>query len=365
MEEAVAQRLCQGGQRPEVGVIALALAGHRGVDGVVDVVVPLRGHPVAVVRAGSDHPRVVEVTLGDQRQRPAQLLGERVGFGGQLLEDVDRGGVEERMHGVQAQAVGVEVAHPAQRAVDDVAAHLVGSGVGDVDAFTPRVTRRRQVGPEPWQVVARRAEVVEHRVDQHAQAAAMAGVDESDQPVGSAVGFVHRVPQHAVVAPAVRAGKRVDRHHLDEIDAEIDQIVELFDRRVEGARRRERADVQLVDHRALHRTAGPAVRPSMPGARAPTAASVRAPRRAGAATAGRAAASGRRRADTRSARPAARVDGGPPPAIGVSRHRIRRAVDVEADRLRFRCPHREFTHRRAPTTPPATRRTTRRPASSR
>ena len=65
----------------------------------------------------------------------------------------------------------------------------------------------------------------------------MAGVDEADQPVGSAVRLVHRVPQHAVVAPAVRAGKRVDRHQFDEVDAEVDQIVKLVDRRVEGARR--------------------------------------------------------------------------------------------------------------------------------
>ena len=206
MEEAFAQRLCQGGQRPEVGVIALTLAGHRGVDGVVDVVVPLRGHPVAVIGAGGDHPRVVEVALGHQRQRAAQLFGERVGFVGQLLEDVDRGGVEQRVHGVQAQPVGMEVAHPAQRAADDVAAHLVGPGVGDVDPFAPRVTRRRQVRPEPGQVVARRAEMIEHGVDQHSQPAAMAGVDEADQPVGSAVRLVHRVPQHAVVAPAVVAG---------------------------------------------------------------------------------------------------------------------------------------------------------------
>ena len=85
----------------------------------------------------------------------------------------------------------------------------------------------------------------------------MAGVDEPDQPVGAAVRFVHGVPEHAVVAPAVRAAERVDRHQLDEVDAEIDQIVQLLDRRVEGAVRGERADVQFVDHRALDRAARP------------------------------------------------------------------------------------------------------------
>ena len=79
--------------------------------------------------------------------------------------------------------------------------------------------------------------MVEHRVDQHAQTAAVAGVDEPHQAVGAAVRFVHRVPEHAVVTPAVRAAERVDRHQLDEVDAEIDQVVQLLDRRVEGALR--------------------------------------------------------------------------------------------------------------------------------
>ena len=55
-----------------------------------------------------------------------------------------------------------------------------------------------------------------------------------------------RIPEHAVIAPAVHPAERVDRHELDEVDAEIYQIVELLDRGVERADRSERADVQLV-----------------------------------------------------------------------------------------------------------------------
>ena len=138
---------------------------------------------------------------------------------------MDGGGVHQRMHGVQAQAVGVEVAHPAQRASDDVAPYLVGVGVGDVDALTPGVARRGQVRAEPRQVIAGRSQVVEYRVDQYTQAAGVAGVDEPHQCVGAAVGFVHAVPQHAVIAPAMCAGEGVDRHQFDEVDPEIDQIV--------------------------------------------------------------------------------------------------------------------------------------------
>ena len=62
----------------EVGVVALVLAGQRGVQAVVDVVVPLRVQPVAAAVAGRDQPRVVEVRLGDQRQRPAEVRGQRL-----------------------------------------------------------------------------------------------------------------------------------------------------------------------------------------------------------------------------------------------------------------------------------------------
>jgi hypothetical protein len=99
--------------------------------------------------------------------------------------------------------------------------------------------------------------VVEDRIDQYAQTAVVAGVDESDQSVGPAVRFVHRIPEHAVITPPVRAAKRVDRHYLDEIHAQIHQVVQLLDRRVEGAVGSERADVQFVDHPAFDRAALP------------------------------------------------------------------------------------------------------------
>ena len=140
---AVLERLRQRLQRSEVAVVALALARHRGVDCVVDVVIPLRGHAQAATVPRGDQAWIVAVALGDQRQRPAEFFCQRLGFGRQLLEDVHGRGVYQRVHGVEPQAVGVEVAHPSQRAVDDVAAHLVGVRIGDVDRLAPRICARR------------------------------------------------------------------------------------------------------------------------------------------------------------------------------------------------------------------------------
>ena len=66
VEIATLQRGGQGLQRPEVAVVALPFTGYRGVDGVVDVVVPLGGHPETALFAGRDQPGVVHVALGDQ-----------------------------------------------------------------------------------------------------------------------------------------------------------------------------------------------------------------------------------------------------------------------------------------------------------
>ena len=97
---------------------------------VVDVVGPLPVEPVAARLAAADQPRVVEVALGHQPQRLAQLRAERLDRDRQLLEQVGRALVDEGVHGVEPQPVDVVVAQPHQRVVEDVAADLVGARAG-------------------------------------------------------------------------------------------------------------------------------------------------------------------------------------------------------------------------------------------
>ena len=140
---------------------------------------------------------------------------------GQLLEQVGGPLVDQRVHGVEPQPVDVDVAQPHQRVVDDVAAHLVGVGPRQVDRVAPGVRAafgedREELG----QVVPRRAEVVVDDVLDHAEPLLVAGVDEALVGRRAAVLLLHGVPEHAVVAPVVRAVERVDRQQLDEVDAE-------------------------------------------------------------------------------------------------------------------------------------------------
>ena len=180
---------------------------------------------------------------------------QRLHLDGQLLQQVGGPGVAQRVHGVEAQAVDVEVAQPHQRVVDHVAAHRLGQRAVEVDRGTPDVAAR-EVGAEAVEVGAGRAEVVVDDVQHHAHPAQVAGVDEPLERVRAAVVLGDRVPADAVVAPVAGAVDGVDGQHLDQVDAQLGQVVEAPDRGVERARLGERADVQLVEH-AARAAAGP------------------------------------------------------------------------------------------------------------
>ena len=224
---------------------------------VVEIVVPLSVEPVPARLARRDQLRVVEVGLGDQRQRPALVGRQRGHLDRHLLEQVHVGRVAEGVHGVDPQAVDVVVLQPHPDVVEDEPAYLARALAVEVDQVAPGVAARLEVRPELRQVVPRRPEVVVDHVLDHAHAGLVAAVHEPLVAGRSAVRLVDRVPQHAVVAPVVHAAHRVDRHQLDQVDAEGAQVAEPPERRVERPLSGERPDVELVDHRAAQLPTGP------------------------------------------------------------------------------------------------------------
>jgi hypothetical protein len=60
------------------------------VQGVVEVVAPLHGHAEAAAAGRFDHARVVQVALGNERQRAAEPLGERGRLVRQLSQEMSR-----------------------------------------------------------------------------------------------------------------------------------------------------------------------------------------------------------------------------------------------------------------------------------
>ena len=107
-----------------------------------------------------------------------------------------------------------------------------------------------EVRAELRQVVALWALVVVDDIQDHAQPAGMAGVDEGHETLRTAIGRVHRVLADAVVTPALRPGEVCDGHHLDGLHPQLHQVVQVTGGRLECALRGEGADVQLIPDRS-------------------------------------------------------------------------------------------------------------------
>ena len=181
----------------------------------------------------------------------------------QLAPERHGRGVDDAVDRVEPEGVDVVLVEPVHRVAAEEAAHLVASRPVDVDRLTPRrVVAAAHVRGEPLEVVALGPDVVVDDVEDDGEPARVAGVDESPQAVGPTVGRLRRPEVDPVVAPVARSRELGDRQDLAGRDAELDEVVQPLDRRVERALGRERADVQLVQHelgqrRRLEQLVGP------------------------------------------------------------------------------------------------------------
>jgi hypothetical protein len=186
---------------------------------------------------------------------------------GQLGEDVERARVEDRVHRVEAQAVQVELPRPRARVLREVPADTRAVGAVEIHGGAPRrLIAVGEIRPVLGKVVPFGTEMVVDHVEDHRQAAGMAGVDEPSKAPRAPVGGLGRVEMHAVVAPVPRAGKFGDRHQLDRGDPQIDQPREIGNDGFEGPRARVGPHVQLVeDEIRTVVTAKPGIGPGEPG----------------------------------------------------------------------------------------------------
>jgi hypothetical protein len=72
---------------------------------MVEVVAPLRVEAVPTGFPRAHETRVVQIALGDQQEPAAEVRLERLDLGRELLEEVDGGGVDDRVDGVEAEPV--------------------------------------------------------------------------------------------------------------------------------------------------------------------------------------------------------------------------------------------------------------------
>src|SRR5216683_658958 len=223
---------------------------------MVPIVRPGRVESISAYIAAANQTRVVGVRFGDQQHRPMKRRGQRIDLAGQLLEYVLWGLVNDRVHRVQAQAVDVVLANPHQRVVDDEATDLVAAGAVEIERGSPcGAVAIGEVRAELVQEIAQRACMVVHDVQNDSETRGVTLVDELFETRGTAVGMMGSEEIHAVIAPPTIARELGDRHKLDDVDAEVDEVGEPLDHSI-GLRRRARVGPGLstLDRKAVART---------------------------------------------------------------------------------------------------------------
>lgn len=179
VEEPVLNRPDDVGQLAGVVlVVPVALAGQRRVHGVVKIVCPDGVESVSTTADWIDQSHVVAIALGDHDDSSA--AGSLACYLGDLLEDVRLTRVEDRVRGVEPEAVDVILLDPLGDVLQDEVADEVTTRSVEVERLTPGrlVAVGEVVGREGTEVVAVGTEVVVDHVQDDAEAGAVGGVDE-------------------------------------------------------------------------------------------------------------------------------------------------------------------------------------------
>ena len=133
---------------------------------------------------------------------------------------MQRAQVDDRVDGIEPEAIHTEVTEPLGRVIEDEGAHVVALASIEVQRLAPwRLVPIGEVRSELRDVVAVGAEVVVDGVKDDRDPAIVSRVDETAQRVRPAIRGMDGVQVDAVVTPTATARKCRERHELDGVDA--------------------------------------------------------------------------------------------------------------------------------------------------
>src|SRR5215510_171474 len=198
--------------------------------------------------------RVVEIAFSDERQVTTRLRLELLNFSSEFFEKMHRRGIEDGVHGIDAQSVEVIILEPHQCIVEKKSAHFVATSSVKIHGSTPRgCIALGEIGTKAGEVVSRGAQVVVDNIQNRSQPPSMASVHQTLEMIRFPVSVMRGVKVDAVVAPIAIPGKFSDGHQLDMCDAEVSQVIEPVDRRQKRSLRRKSADMKFVKYRRSER----------------------------------------------------------------------------------------------------------------
>src|SRR5258708_19311257 len=157
--------------------------------------------------------RLVPVVLEHEMDR-ALAREPRAHRLGDLAQDVALAVVADGVDGVEAQPVEMKLLEPVERILDVEIAHRPRLLAVEIDGRAPRrvVALGEELGPVDVEVVPLRAEMVVDDVEEHGEAARMAGIDEPLQILRPTVAAVRRAAPHPPIAPIPLASPTPPHH---------------------------------------------------------------------------------------------------------------------------------------------------------
>src|SRR5258706_955172 len=240
-------------------IVTIAFTGEQCAQTMVKIVIPDRIQTVAAELSRPNQAAIVIGAFGDQIRLAFETRKGLMHFAAQLVDESNRRMIENRMHGIEAQRIDVKFRDPIQSILNKEFSYLIAEGSVEVERRSPRrLVAIGEVRSEVGEIISFRTEMIVDHVENHREAAPVTGIDEPLHRLRSTVGVLHRERQHTVVAPIAAAGKLRYRHQLDRRDTQLKEIFEIGNQRIKGARRRESADVQLVNNIIFERYASPA-----------------------------------------------------------------------------------------------------------
>ena len=180
VHKALGKGLRQLLDAPEVAVVPVPLARQQGVEGAVEVVVPLRIQPEAAELRGPDHAHVVQVALRDQIHPAVQPLGKRAHRVAEFGQKRPRAQIHHAVDGVEAERVHMERRQPLDGILDEEAHDFVALRPVEVEAQAPRSpVAVAEVWAKIAEIVSFRPQVVVDHVEHDGDLALVTGVDET------------------------------------------------------------------------------------------------------------------------------------------------------------------------------------------
>src|SRR5215469_4598957 len=162
--------------------------------------------------------------------------------------------IQNCVNRVHPESINMIITHPRASVIAKEAPHLVTAAAVEIYCASPRgFVSIGEIWSEARKVITRRTEVVVNNVKYCGQTFCVTRIHQPFKCGRTAVYVMRSEQIHAIVAPSSPAGELSHRHQLKVRNPELYQVIEAFDRGIEGPFRRKGTDMDLKENRVRER----------------------------------------------------------------------------------------------------------------